>query len=260
MAPEIVVPETMAAPGFEAEMHLLGADMRDGRSMVWISLGKKQNAAKGDKFEIYDVGAHIGAIELDYVLYMTSSGKLILSPGRGIPAMDRMYTFIPQPGSAAAAAEMFVPDAAIFVPPPGGGRRITNNGWRPEWDKALNMNFRAWAEIPATLPPAPATPAQTATSTLPDVTVDDMDPEMADDINSSFFIEPGDCVFVKPWSGLPDGGGLIVTEADTLIFPDGFTMDTEGKTLIALEKNLNDHLKTAKPGVTVKVQPCRKKY
>ena len=266
------------SPGFikSAEMVFLTFDQRTGSPFVRVDRGSANGIKRGSEFLVFIDGKLSGTFTADSVLNRACAGLLRNAPPVPSQSLPLTVDLVPQtlPGQSALVPRLSSIPGDIALPR-GGGLTFP---WRAEYDTGLNQAFRTVAGGPGAAPrtappPPPDTPAPPflppavvlATSApLPgeisaapaDIfRVRELDPDMAREIKSGFFVEPGDCIHVAPWPGEPSGRFIELGQDMTIVLPGPRFVSADRKSLLRIEKELRD-IPPGNAGATV--SPCVK--
>ena len=266
-----------AAPGAEltgVSLHVLTYDARTGRPQVWIDRGREHGLGRGNAFLALMDGNPVGVLTLDTILSQAAAGEFDPEPGFSMPGEEISVTL--SPVSAASGdfmlAQAFQGPVQAGIALPRKHSNPFNAPWLAEYDSSLNATFRAIAESgaapEAAIPPPPVAGAsQTAPILIPELNtapssnqyrIRALDPDMAADIKSSFFIEPGDCLHIAPWPGIDTGYFTVVDDDEAFLLPDDGMANTSGKTIARLEKELRNMTIFQALQSPVQITPCVK--
>jgi len=256
------------------EMIFLTFDSRTGNPYVRINRGRSHGLATGDAFLVFRDGSPAGALTLDSVLAESCAGLLQGAPPLPSQNLPLAVDLVPQNHAPPA------PGRGAMAGPGGvgaGGMQITHRGsrslnepWRPEYDSPMNAVFRAFAQTGAApiiapppsldkfAPPPESSLLASNQSSTPQTQyrVRELDPEFAREIKSGFFVEPGDCLHIAPWPGIPAGRFLVVDQAQTIELPGPRFVSTNGKSLSRLEKEIGGLMAQTGEQQQPAISPC----
>lgn len=266
-----------------AEMVFLTFDPRTGSPYVRVDRGRAHGMARGGEFLVFIDGKLFGTLVIDSVLTRACAG--LLKDGPPLPTQNQPMAVDLVPQSISAPGQSQLVPLIEPIGPAGGialprrGVRSISEPWRSEYDTGLNATFRAIAgskgAVPRYAPPPPPggrapvitpiaiprdnpVPGEISAAPLDLFRVRELDPDMAREIKSGFFLEPGDCVHIMPWPGEQSGRFMVMDVEMTVELPGPRFVSAKGKSLARLEKELCD-LWPAYQGLSQPVvSPCIK--
>ena len=258
-------------------MQLLTIDARSGAPEVWLDRGRQHGLEADQTFTVSIEGETAGVLTLNSVLSASAAGRF---NAWNRQAADRVLqqgepvTLIPRAAPAATFTCLAMPCGntdPIAIPRTRSAPFASP--WNSDYDTGLNEAFRAIADAgappAAELPPPPPTrsPAQVDATHLlapypePDQAPEQfiirpLDPDLAREIKSGYFIEPGDCLHIAPWPDHEQGHFTVIGREESLSVPGGYSYTTRGRTLTRLENELRTDPVLANEEQPVLVSPC----
>ena len=252
------------------------------RPCVLVPLGRERGIESGDVLMASKGDLHVGVIEIDTVFNETAAGVFHSAPTYSGPLCTGGETRASEPAEfdlQLIKSSQTGPHATrgkppeIFVP---RGPAPDNEAEPGEVDPSLRAHLVMWAEgdVTALPAPAPAQPATTETTSaapaqeLPPKVITaahaegrfevvHLDPLIADQIKSSFYVEPGDYLLVDPWPGRPRGRVVLIGKDETIAYPGDINVSTRGRTITMLEQEIFKRLRALGQGSRVLITPVR---
>lgn len=250
---------------------------------VWLNRGSGGGLSAGQFLPLFNGDRIAGLFEPELIVEGSSTGTITRAAGYAGPLCtlrdggNADQTNFRYEIRAGAASYRSLPEIVV---PDGSEKAMLSGDWRPEWDAELHNNLLGFAQqssgrkTPFPLFPGnyAAPPPAIVASALADsapriserpviaendgVVAVKLDPKIADALKSSYYVEPGDCLHIAPWPGAPHGMVVRIDENQTIPYP-GAAVETAGKTVSRIERELTGFLRAANPGAHAAITPCR---
>ena len=260
-------PSVEERPKLQAKGDIVIRDTARGDYLVWMDVGKSDGVTPGMSFDILIKDEPAGTVWVEEALEHTSAGYITAFKGARNISSGQVMTLIKKD---IQAIQVF-PD--IKLPSKGLEIPAVPEAAASQSEKSLLREFLKWSQktstpigtlVPADKLPEPSTQGSVAKAPEPEEKLFEyeivaIDPDIATEVKSGYFIEEGDCVHIAPWPDSDTGQAVIIGKEMKLNYPGGAMFLTKGKTLLSLEKAISDYLVEKGTPSKVAVSPCRLK-